>query len=71
MSNAGPYTNGSKFFIMHSDYALPPNYVIFARVTMGIDVVDAIADTPTARGADGETSQPVTPPRIKKVTIQP
>ena len=32
MANAGPNTNGSQFFIMHADYPLPPNYVIFARV---------------------------------------
>ena len=35
MANAGPNTNGSQFFIMHADYPLPPNYVIFARVTAG------------------------------------
>jgi cyclophilin family peptidyl-prolyl cis-trans isomerase len=71
MANAGPNTNGSQFFIMHQDYPLPPAYVIFARVTGGIEVVDALADTPTTRGPDGGMSQPLTPPRIKKVTIRP
>ena len=71
MANAGPNTNGSQFFIMHQDYGLPPNYVIFARVTKGIEVVDALADTPTRLGADGGQSQPLTPPTIKKVTIKP
>jgi cyclophilin family peptidyl-prolyl cis-trans isomerase len=71
MANAGPDTNGSQFFIMHRDYDLPPNYVIFARVTAGETVVDAIAELPTRRGPGGEPSQPVTPPVIKKVTIQP
>jgi len=70
-ANAGPNTNGSQFFIMHRDYELPPNYVIFARVTNGLDVVDAIAETPTTMGGDGGMSQPVTPPVIKKVTIRP
>lgn len=71
MANAGPNTNGSQFFIMHQDYPLPPAYVIFARVTKGIEVVDALAETPTTRGPDGGMSQPVTPPRMKKVTIRP
>jgi cyclophilin family peptidyl-prolyl cis-trans isomerase len=71
MANAGPNTNGSQFFIMHQDYPLPPAYVIFAKVVKGIEVVDALADTPTARGPDGGMSQPVTPPRMKKVTIRP
>jgi cyclophilin family peptidyl-prolyl cis-trans isomerase len=71
MANAGPNTNGSQFFIMHQDYELPPDYVIFARVTSGMDVVDAIANTPTTLGPDGEMSKPVTPPVIRKVTVQP
>src|SRR6187200_236993 len=49
MANAGPNTNGSQFFIMHSDYGLPPSYTIFGRVTEGQDVVDAIATTPVDR----------------------
>ena len=71
MANAGPNTNASQFFIMHGDYELDPNYVIFARVTKGLETVDAIAQTPTTLGADGGMSKPVTPPVIKKVTIRP
>jgi cyclophilin family peptidyl-prolyl cis-trans isomerase len=71
MANAGPNTNGSQFFIMHQDYPLPPSYVIFAKVIRGMDVVDALADTPTARGSDGEDSRPVTPPVLRKVTVLP
>ena len=71
MANAGPNTNGSQFFILHEDYPLPPNYVIFARVTSGMDVVDDLAKTPTTMGADGGMSRPLTPPVIKKVTIRP
>jgi cyclophilin family peptidyl-prolyl cis-trans isomerase len=71
MANGGPNTNGSQFFILHQDYPLPPNYVIFGKVTKGIEVVDALANTPTTRGADGGMSQPITPPVIKKVTIRP
>lgn len=71
MANSGPNTNGSQFFIMHDDYPLPPRYVIFARVTSGSDVVDAIASVPTTMGGDGAMSRPVTPVKIAKVTVRP
>ena len=71
MANAGPNTNGSQFFIMHDTYPLPPNYVIFGRVTSGMDAVDAIAEAPTTTGPDGEPSKPTTPAIIRKVTIRP
>jgi len=50
MANAGPNTNGSQFFICHSDAGLPHSYTIFGSVTSGMDTVDAIATTPTAAG---------------------
>ena len=50
MANAGPNTNGSQFFIMHSDYGLPPNYSVFGKAVDGLDVVDQIATTSTDRG---------------------
>ena len=65
MANAGPNTNGSQFFIMHADYALPPSYTIFGRVTDGLDVLDAIATTATATG-----DKPVSEVKMEKVTIE-
>ena len=43
MANSGPNTNGSQFFIMLEDYALPKAYTIFGRVLEGQEIVDEIA----------------------------
>jgi len=71
MANAGPNTNGSQFFIVLADLRgkLPKNYTIFGRVTGGMDVVDAIASTPTRTGPSGENSTPTEPVTIEKATI--
>ena len=65
MANAGPDTNGSQFFIMHKDVALPHAYTIFGRVTSGLEVVDAIANTQVMPG-----DKPVSDVVIKKVTVE-
>ena len=69
MANAGPNTNGSQFFIMHADYDLPKNYVIFGKVTQGLDVVDKIATAPVTMSPQGEESKPVTPVTVTSVEI--
>ena len=71
MANAGPNTNGSQFFIVLDDLKgrLPKNYTIFGKVTAGLDVVDAIAKTPTRRGPGGENSTPTEAVTLKKATI--
>jgi cyclophilin family peptidyl-prolyl cis-trans isomerase len=70
MANAGPNTNGSQFFIIHKDYALPKNYVIFGQVTEGLEVLDAIATAPAVVGGESTPSKPVDPVRITKVEIK-
>lgn len=47
MANSGANTNGSQFFIMHANYPLPNQYTVFGKVVKGLEVVDAIATTPT------------------------
>ena len=68
MANAGPNTNGSQFFIMHQDGALPPNYVIFGKVLSGLEVVDKIATAPTK--PEGEGSTPVNPVKVTSIEIE-
>ena len=70
MANAGPNTNGSQFFIMHSDNPLPKNYVIFGKVTSGMEVVDKIAESPVQPSSSGEMSTPVTPVKILTIDIK-
>ncbi len=69
MANSGPNTNGSQFFIMHQDYDLPKNYVIFGKVTSGMETVDEIANSQTKKSPTGEDSVPVTPTTINSVKI--
>jgi cyclophilin family peptidyl-prolyl cis-trans isomerase len=70
MANAGPNTNGSQFFIMHNDNPLPKNYVIFGKVTAGLEVVDAIAEAPVEPSFSGEMSTPVTPVKILSIDVE-
>ena len=55
MANSGPNTNGSQFFIVLEDAALPPSYTIFGEVLDGMDVVDQI------RVGDRMTSVEISP----------
>jgi len=64
VANAGPNTNGSQFFVMHSDYNLPPNYTIFGKLTGGEDVLDAIATAAT-----GRQDRPNEPVAINSISI--
>jgi cyclophilin family peptidyl-prolyl cis-trans isomerase len=73
MANAGPNTNGSQFFIMHADYALPKNYTIFGAIdqsdTTSLSVLDAIGQTPVTMSESGEQSKPTEKVFVKSVTI--
>lgn len=69
MANAGANTNGSQFFIMHQDYPLPKNYVIFGQVVKGLDIVDRIAASDVVLSRGGEMSKPVKPVKILSTKI--
>lgn len=65
MANSGPNTNGSQFFIMHADYALPPLYAIFGEVTSGLDVVEKIGNVAT-----DANDRPLTPVTIVSAQVK-
>lgn len=61
-----PDSAGSQFFIMHEDAPhLDGAYAAFGKTIKGMDVVDAIAETPTDM-----RDYPNEPQVIKKVTVQ-
>ncbi len=69
MANRGPNTNGSQFFIMHQDYPLSKNYVIFGSVSNGLDALDKIANADVVTAQSGELSKPVNPVQILTIEI--
>jgi peptidyl-prolyl cis-trans isomerase B (cyclophilin B) len=60
MANAGPGTNGSQFFFVYADTALPPHYTPFGTVVQGMDVLKRIAAAGSNPPGDGAPVQPVT-----------
>ena len=61
-----PNSAGSQFFIMHANAPhLDGDYAGFGKVTEGMEVVDAIAQTPT-----GFQDRPVREQRIKAATVE-
>ena len=61
-----PNSAGSQFFIMHANAPhLDGDYAAFGKVTEGMDVVDAIAQTPT-----GYQDRPLQEQRIKTATVE-
>lgn len=66
MANGGADTNGSQFFMMFDESGFPPNYIPFAKIISGIDVLTEIAKAGT-KGANND--EPKTKISVSKVEI--
>jgi peptidyl-prolyl cis-trans isomerase B (cyclophilin B) len=77
MANSGPNTNGSQFFLVYKDTALPPNYTIWGKIKTGLPLllrvkkVGAYKVDPASGNAyyagDGIPIQPI---EIKSVVVR-
>jgi peptidyl-prolyl cis-trans isomerase B (cyclophilin B) len=77
MANSGPNTNGSQFFLVYKDTALPPNYTIWGKIKTGlplllrVEKVGAYKVDPASGNAyyagDGIPIQPI---EIKSVVVR-
>lgn len=68
MANAGPNTGGSQFFLNTvNNTFLDGKHPVFGRIVAGMDVVDAISQTPTS---GKPLDRPLTPVVILDISIQ-
>jgi peptidyl-prolyl cis-trans isomerase B (cyclophilin B) len=66
---AAPGTSGSQFFLVFQDTPLPPEYTPFARITSGLEVLDAVAAAGAAPPDENGTTAPNLPVQILDVEV--
>lgn len=71
LAKEGYNSGSSQFFIMHaSNSNLNGLYTAFGKVIEGIEVVDKIANIEIDQETLGQSDKPVSPPVIKKITVE-
>lgn len=68
---SNPNSAGSQFFLMHGDEGtfLDGQYAAFGKTIEGLDVIDAIANTP-CRNPGSQSPSPIEPVVIEKIVIE-
>ncbi len=70
--SANPDSAGSQFFIcLDAAPHLDRKYTAFGKVTKGLDVLEAIGNTPVGQSAGGESSKPQKRIEVQSVKIVP
>jgi peptidyl-prolyl cis-trans isomerase B (cyclophilin B) len=71
MANSGPATNGSQFFLVYEDSALPPNYTPFGKITKGLDVLEKVAAAGSDESSGVGDGKPKLAVQIKTLRVRP
>lgn len=71
MANSGPATNGSQFFLVYEDSALPPNYTPFGKIVSGLEVLEEIAAAGSDESNGVGDGKPNTPVQIETLRAKP
>ena len=71
MANSGPATNGSQFFLVYEDSALPPNYTPFGKITKGLEVLEQVAAAGSDESSGAGDGKPNLPVQIKTLRVRP
>lgn len=71
MANSGPATNGSQFFLVYEDSALPPNYTPFGTIVSGLEVLEEIAAAGSDESNGVGDGKPNTPVQITTLRAKP
>jgi|UniRef100_UPI00404B2AAF peptidyl-prolyl cis-trans isomerase B (cyclophilin B) len=77
MANSGPNTNGSQFFLVYKDTALPAKYTIWGKITSGLPLLLKIEeigaykiDKTSGKAYYAGDGYPVQPVEIKTVRVR-